>query len=144
VIETNVETWDKVMAINLKGPYLCCRAVVPHMIGQHYGKIINISSSAAYHFFPGFGAYSSSKAGLLAFTKVLSEEVKEYDVNVNALCLGLINTDRTRKRITGKEIGADPKEWLQPEDVADVVLYFASDLARSVHGAALDVFGKRR
>ncbi|MGI9860859.1 SDR family NAD(P)-dependent oxidoreductase [Moorella naiadis] len=137
--ETSLADWEEMIHINLTGTFLCTRAVLPQMIERRSGCILNISSTAASHFFPGFSAYGASKAGVLAFTKIAAEEVKEYDVRINALNLGLINTASTRARIHD----SDPATWVQPEEVATVALFLASDVARAINGAVIDVTGKR-
>ena len=93
VVETSNEEWLSQISINLNGTFFCTKAVLPAMIRNRYGKIINISSSAAKHFFPGFGAYAASKGGIVSFTHTLSEEVKQYGINVNAIYLGMTNTE---------------------------------------------------
>jgi len=144
VVETSKEEWDRQIGVNLTGTFLCSREVLPVMIAKGCGKIVNISSSAAKHFFPGFGAYASSKGGIVSFTHTLSEEVKEYGINVNAVYLGMTNTDYTRRRLENDPaITIDLKEMLQVEEVSKVVLFLASDEAAPIMGAALDVFGKK-
>jgi NAD(P)-dependent dehydrogenase (short-subunit alcohol dehydrogenase family) len=144
VAETTKEDWDMQIGVNLTGTFLCTRAVLPHMIKKKYGKIVNISSSAAKHFFPGFGAYASSKAGMVGFTQTLSEEVKEHNINVNALYLGMINTEYTRARMgTDKAVTSQLDDMLQVDEVSKVVMFFASDDASPIMGAAVDVFGKK-
>ncbi|MBI9104199.1 MAG: SDR family oxidoreductase [Spirochaetales bacterium] len=142
--ETSKEDWDRQIDINLTGTFLCTRAVLPEMIKKRYGKIVNISSSAAKLFFPGFGAYSASKAGIVGLTHTLSEEVKQHNINVNALYLGMINTENTRARM-GKDpaVTSQLEEMLQVEEVSKVVLFFASDDSSAIMGAAVDVFGKK-
>ncbi len=142
--ETSKELWDMQIGVNLTGAFLCCREVVPIMKEKRYGKIINISSSAAKHYFPGFGAYAASKAGMVSLTRTLSEEVKEYGINVNALYLGMTNTEYTRERMNEDAAVTIPlDEMLQVDEVAKVVLFFASDEAAPMAGAAVDVFGKK-
>ncbi len=144
VVETSKEEWDRQIGVNLTGTFLCSREVLPVMIAKGCGKIVNISSSAAKHFFPGFGAYASSKGGIVSFTHTLSEEVKEYGINVNAVYLGMTNTDYTRRRLENDPaVTIDLKEMLQVEEVSKVVLFLASDEAAPIMGAALDVFGKK-
>ena len=144
VVETSKEEWDRQIGVNLTGTFLCSREVLPVMIAKGCGKIVNISSSAAKHFFPGFGAYASSKGGIVSFTHTLSEEVKEYGINVNAVYLGMTNTDYTRRRLENDPaVTIDLKEMLQIEEVSKVVLFLASDEAAPIMGAALDVFGKK-
>ncbi len=144
VVDTSKEEWDRQIAVNLDGTFLCSREVLPYMIERRYGKIVNISSSAAKHFFPGFGAYASSKGGIVSFTHTLSEEVKEYGINVNALYLGMTNTEYTRQRIeSDPAVTIKLEDMLQVEEVAKVVLFFASDDASPIMGAAVDVFGRK-
>lgn len=144
VVDTSKDQWDRQIAVNLDGTFLCSREVLPYMIERRYGKIVNISSSAAKHFFPGFGAYASSKGGIVSFTHTLSEEVKDYGINVNALYLGMTNTDYTRQRIENDPaVTINLDDMLQVEEVSKVVLFFASDDASPIMGAAIDVFGKK-
>ncbi|MFO7729854.1 MAG: SDR family oxidoreductase [Spirochaetia bacterium] len=144
VIETSKAEWDRQIGINLTGTFLCTREVLPLMIRKSYGKIVNISSSAAKHFFPGFGAYAASKGGIVSFTHTLSEEVKQFGINVNAVYLGMTNTEYTRQRIdSDPAVSIDLDEMLQVDEVSKVVLFLASDEAAPVMGAALDVFGKK-
>jgi len=144
VVDTSVEDWKKQIDTNLNGTFYCTKAVLPHMISRQYGKILNIASAAAKVYFPGFGAYSAAKAGIIGFTNVLSEEVKLHNINVNSVLLGMINTEKTRERI-----GNDPAvtialdEMLQTPEVSKVVLFLVSDEAGPIKGAALDVFGNR-
>jgi len=144
VAETPVEEWDQQIRINLSGTFYCTKAVLPGMIARRCGKIINISSSAAKHFFPGFGAYAASKGGIVSFTHTLSEEVKHHGINVNAIYLGMTNTEHSRERL-----GIDPaitttlNDMMQVEDVSAVVLFLASEEAAPIMGAAIDVFGRK-
>jgi len=123
ILETDVNIWRKIIDINLTGSFLCAREVALIMKGQNGGKIINISSVAAKLFFPGFGAYSASKAGLVGFSNVLAEEL-EY----------------SRSRIKDDE----PQDWLQPDEVADVIIFLCSSQANIITGTAIDVFGRRK
>ncbi len=144
VAETPVWDWKKQIDTNLSGTFFCVRAVLPHMLRQKYGKILNIASAAAKVYFPGFAAYAAAKAGVVNFTSILNEEVKYQNINVNSILLGMTNTERTRERI-----GNDPAvtiqldEMLQPEEVSRVALFLVSDDARPIKGAAIDVFGNR-
>jgi len=142
VAETSKEDWDLQIGVDLNGTFYCTRAVLPRMLKKKYGKIINISSSAARHFFPGFGAYAAAKGGMVSFTHTLQEEVKYDNINVNAIYLGMTNTEYTRERMHEHESVTIPLEdMLQPPEVSRVVLWLASDEAAPVKGAAIDVFG---
>lgn len=144
VINTTVEEWNSQINTNLNGTFYCTKAVLKAMIDKRYGKIINISSTAAKHFFPGFGAYSASKGGVVSFTQTLSEEVKEYGINVNAIYLGMTNTEYTRKRFDSDDaVTILLEEMLQVEEVSKVVTFLASDEASPIMGAAIDVCGKK-
>src|SRR5262249_59032374 len=79
------EAWAAVMSVNLDGPFHCCRTVVPHMIAQNYGRIVNIASIAGKEGNPNASAYSASKAALIALTKSLGKELAEYDIAVNCI-----------------------------------------------------------
>ncbi|MCC0631361.1 MULTISPECIES: SDR family NAD(P)-dependent oxidoreductase [unclassified Clostridioides] len=144
VVDTTIEDWDAQIKTNLSGTFYCTKAVLRTMIDKKYGKIINISSTAAKHFFPGFGAYAASKGGMVSFTQTLSEEVKEYGINVNAIYLGMTNTEYTRKRFNYDDAVTIPlEEMLQVEEVSKVVTFLASDEASPIMGAAIDVCGKK-
>lgn len=144
VAETTVEQWHRHIATNLDGTFYCIKAVLPGMISRRYGKIVNISSAGAKMFFPGFGAYAASKGGIVSLTQILSEEVKEYGINVNAVYLGMTNTEHTRDRFDSDAAITVPlEEMMQVDEVAKVILFLASDEAHPIMGAAIDVFGKK-
>ena len=93
--EIDVALWDKVMAVNLRGPFLMVKHAAPAMIAQKYGKIINISSGTAYKGMPSMLHYVTSKGGIVAFTRALSRELGQHSICVNTLAPGLIETDGT-------------------------------------------------
>jgi NAD(P)-dependent dehydrogenase (short-subunit alcohol dehydrogenase family) len=139
-----LEEWARQLSINLTGTFLCCRAVIPAMKARRYGKIINISSSAATTYFPGFGAYAASKAGIVSLTRTLSEELKEYGINVNVINLGMTNTEHTRERMGNDAAVTIPlEEMLQVDEVAKVALFLASDESSPIMGAAIEVLGRK-
>ncbi|MDR3573045.1 MAG: SDR family NAD(P)-dependent oxidoreductase [Anaerolineaceae bacterium] len=144
VAETSIEDWQKQIDTNLNGSFYCTKAVLPHMLSRKYGKILNIASAAAKVFFPGFAAYGASKAGLVNFTNILSEEVKLQNINVNSIYLGMTNTEYTRERMNKDAAVTIPlEEMMQPPEVSKVVLFLVSDEAAPIKGAAIDVFGNR-
>jgi len=107
-IEMTEEDWDKVIAVNLKGVFLFTKAVVPHMIKQRYGRIINISSIAGSVVgFPNLTHYCASKAGVLGFTKALALELAQYNITVNAIAPGPIETPGTRALSTTENVRTD-------------------------------------
>lgn len=140
------EDWDLVLDVNLKGAFLCSRAVVPHMKERRYGKIINISSRA-YLGNIGQANYSSSKGGIVSLTRSLGFELARYNINVNCVAPGLIDTELSRKMkpdIREMAIASTPiKRIGQPVDVANAVLFFASDESSFIVGQTLLVCGGR-
>ena len=136
--ETDEETWDRMMQMNLKSAFLCSKSVIPHMMRQGRGSIVNIASRPALKGSPGLSAYGASKAGVLNLTQSLAEELKEHNINVNAIIPGTMDTPGNRKSMPG----ADFAKWVQPRDVARVIAFLSSDDARAVSGAAIPVFGK--
>jgi NAD(P)-dependent dehydrogenase (short-subunit alcohol dehydrogenase family) len=139
VISTPVEEWDRILEVNLRGTFLCCREVLPIMLERNCGSIVNVSSSAARHPFPGYGAYSASKAGIVALTMVLAEEIKGSRVRVNAILPGLVATETMRARLGSEDLeGA-----MEPIDVARVIAFLASDDAWAIHGAAIEAYGRK-
>lgn len=140
------EDWDRVMEVNLKGTFNCCKAVAGIMKQQGYGKIVNVSSIAGkmgdITSAPGYG---SSKAGVDALTKTLARQLARYGINVNAVSPHAIETemsgqwseDRRKEIIASIPLGRLGK----PEDVAEAVLFLASDNASFITGEILDVNG---
>lgn len=144
------ELWDEVMNINVKSTFLCCRAALALMKKQNWGRIINMSSLAA-HDGGGAGAahYAAAKAAIAAFTKGLAKEAAPNGITVNCLAPGLINTafhdtfstPASRQNMVNNTPLAREGE---PADVANVVLFLASDLASFITGETLNVNGGQR
>ena len=144
IVDTPIDEWKKHIDTNLNGSFYCTKAVLPGMIEKRYGKIVNLSSSGAKLFFPGFGAYAASKGGIVSMTQILSEEVKNYGINVNAIYLGMTNTEKTRERFdSDAAITVELDEMLQVDEVGKIVLFLASEEGSPIMGAAIDVFGKK-
>ncbi len=136
--DTDEKTWDRMMNMNLKSTFLCSKAVLPQMIKQNYGRIINISSRAALKGLAGVGAYSASKAGVLNLTETIADEVKDHDINVNAILPSTIDTPANRKDMPN----SDFSKWVKPEEIARVMVFLASDDSKPISGAAIPVYGK--
>lgn len=142
VVEMSLEDWDRTMAVNLRGPFLCTKAVLPIMMEKRAGKIINIASDSARKGWATGSAYCASKFGLLGLTEAVSEEVAdEYGININALCVGGVDTIMTREALDYAGYEVDWNKIMQPEDIGDVCVFFASEESRSIYGAFIDVFG---
>jgi len=137
VVDMTLEEWNRVLEVNLTGPFLCSRAAMPAMIAQRSGKIINISSIGARYGAAGRSPYRSSKTALLQFTYCLAAEVKQYGIDVNAVCPGPTET-RMMKDIARGNLFPD---LIRPEEIAEVVLFLASQESSAITGTALDAFG---
>ncbi len=139
------EAFNKVIDVNLKGTFICTRAVVPYMIRQNYGRIINASSIVALYGNIGQTNYVASKAGVIGMTKVWARELGKYGITVNAVAPGFIETDMTKKmpeKIFNMMVERTPlKRAGKPEDVANVYLFLASDEASFINGAVISVDG---
>ena len=139
------QDWDRVLEVNLKGTYLCSRAIIKTMISKRSGRIINIVSPSALTGRPGQTNYSASKGGIVSFTKSLSKEMAKLGITVNAICPGLISTPMT------ENLDQETKESFlsmipmgkfgSPEDIANAVLFLASEKTGYVTGQVLAVDG---
>lgn len=138
VSSTPESDWDFSMDINLKSAFLCSKAVLPYMVKQNYGKIVNVSAKPAVEkrVRAKSGAYAVSKMGVKVLTETIAEEVKQY--NINCIIPSTIDTPANRLSL----LKGDPSKWVKPEDIAKVVLFLVSDDSKVIRGASLPVFGK--
>lgn len=144
--ELSEADWDRVVDVNLKGVFLCCRAVIPVMKQQGRGHIVNIASIAARNGGTMAGVhYVASKGGVLAMTKKLGKELGQYGIVVNGLNPGTSQTEMTATWdptiIEGIIRNTPLGRTVTPEDIAEVVAFLASDAARFVHGETVEVNG---
>ncbi|MEM2338952.1 MAG: glucose 1-dehydrogenase [Nitrososphaerales archaeon] len=146
--EMNEDEWDKVLNVNLKGPFLCSTAVGKIMIKQKSGKIINISSIAGINAFPFRIAYCTSKAGLIMLTKVLAIEWAKYNINVNAIAPGYVKTEMIAELVRKGVINYESLEKRIPmgrlaamSDIAKTALFLASDESNYINGSVIVVDG---
>jgi NAD(P)-dependent dehydrogenase (short-subunit alcohol dehydrogenase family) len=136
--EVDPRTYDKMMQLNLNAGFVLARAVVPQMIKQNRGWIVNIASKAAWDHAAGGSLYAASKAAALAMMNSLAADVKPYDINVNSVLPSIIDTAVNRAAMPN----ADFSKWPKPEEIARVILFLCSEDARVIHGAAIPVFGR--
>ena len=138
-------TFDAVVNVNLKGVFLCTRAVVPHMIRNGGGVILNASSIVGLYGNFGQTNYAATKAGVISFTKTWARELGKFRIRVNAVAPGFIATDMVKampQKVLDNMAAHTPLGLLgEPADIANAYVYLASDAARFVHGAVLSVDG---
>ena len=136
VWQTTIEQWDTMMKINLRGTFLCCHAVAPHMVDRGEGKIINIASSSARMADDDLGPYTASKWAVAGYTTSLAKSVRPHGIRVNGLNPGWVDTDMSREL----DPAGDP-EWSTPEEIAGAALYLATDAPRDMTGQFIDICG---
>jgi NAD(P)-dependent dehydrogenase (short-subunit alcohol dehydrogenase family) len=147
VLETDERAWNRVLSINLNGTYLCCRAVLPHMIRQGGGSIINVASTVGAHdACANAVAYVTSKGGVTLFTRAVAIDHAKQGVRVNAICPGATDTPMLRNALSPEAIDALAKSQPigrlgRPEELAKAALFLASDDSSFVTGTAMYVDG---
>ena len=149
-IQNSPALWDKLIAVNLKGPIHCCRAVLDGMIAAGGGKIVTISSDSGRVGSTGEAVYSACKGGIIAFCKTLARELARYNINVNVVCPGITDTALIRE-VTQAEYGKKVIDAVvrtipfrrmgRPEEIAAAVTFFASPDADFITGQVLSVSG---
>jgi NAD(P)-dependent dehydrogenase (short-subunit alcohol dehydrogenase family) len=142
--EITAEEWDRVAAVNIKGPFLCAKAVFPQMKRQRAGKIINISSSTAYWGTPNFLHYVASKAALIGMTRALAREVGQFGINVNAIAPGLVEHEgqNAPKALTELQLKERSIKRIQtPDDLMGTLVFLASSDSDFMTGQAIVVDG---
>ncbi|MED1607670.1 glucose 1-dehydrogenase [Cytobacillus kochii] len=141
-LETNESEWDKIININLKGPYMATNAVLPTMLDRGEGTIINIASVAGLVAGKGGAAYTASKHAVIGYTKHLASAYASQGIRVNAICPGTIITPLVKDIINNIPVENIPaKRFGQQEEVAELAVFLASNQANFVHGAAIPIDG---
>ena len=147
VWETDFDEWRKVLRINLDGPFICCKAIVPTMIRQDYGRIVNIASIAGKEGNPNAAHYSASKAGLIALTKSLGKELARYNIMVNAVTPAAAKTaifDQMTQQHIDFMLSKIPKNrFVLVEELAALAAWLASEDCSFSTGAVFDISGGR-
>lgn len=145
LIRMTEEDWDNVMSVNLKGVFLCTKAVSRSMMKRRYGKIINITSVVGITGNAGQGNYSASKAGVIGFTKSMAKELASRGIRVNAVAPGLIQTDITN--VLKDEVKAEMLKMIplntmgSPADIANLVVFLASEKSDYITGQIIKIDG---
>jgi NAD(P)-dependent dehydrogenase (short-subunit alcohol dehydrogenase family) len=135
----NIETtvFDAMLSLNLRSGYTLARAVLPAMLKQRHGSIVNVAAKAAFDHGAGAAAYAASKAAAVAMMDSLAADVKGTGVRVNSILPSIIDTAVNRKAMPNANFAA----WPKPEEIAQVILFLCSDNAAVIHGAAVPVYG---
>lgn len=145
LIRMKTDDWDDVINTNLRGVYLCTKAVVRGMMKKRYGKIVNIASVVGISGNAGQGNYSASKAGIIGFTKSIAKELGSRGININGVAPGFVETDMTNvlnDKVKEEMLKLIPlKRFARPEDIADVVAFLCSEKANYITGQIINVDG---
>jgi NAD(P)-dependent dehydrogenase (short-subunit alcohol dehydrogenase family) len=126
------------MNLNAKSVFLVCRAVIPHMITQGSGKIVSVAAKSGLQGAAGTSIYNASKSVIIRLTESMSAELKDKGINVNCVLPTIIDNPANREQMPK----ADFAKWVSPEQMADVLIYLASEAASALHGAAVPVYGR--
>jgi 2-dehydro-3-deoxy-L-rhamnonate dehydrogenase (NAD+) len=147
VVDYPVEDWKRVIDIDLNGPFLCCRAVVPHMVKANYGRIVNIASIAGKEGNPNAAAYAAAKGGLIAFTKALGKELAQTGVLVNCVTPAAAQTailDQVTPEFVKFMLSKIPMgRFVRVEEIAALVCWLASEDCSFSTGGVFDISGGR-
>lgn len=135
--ETTTSTLDQMLALNLRSGFILARAVMPAMLSAGRGSIINIAAKAALDHGAGAAAYAASKAAAVALMDSLAADAMGSGVRVNSILPSIIDTPANRAAMPQSDFAA----WPKPDDIAQIVLFLSSDLAKTIHGAAVPVYG---
>jgi NAD(P)-dependent dehydrogenase (short-subunit alcohol dehydrogenase family) len=134
---TSAATWDFLFDVNARSVVNMAAAVVPAMLAAGGGKIVNVAPAAALKGGATMGAYSASKAAVVRLTEAMAAELRDRNINVNCVLPTIIDTPQNRAAMPA----ADASRWIAPDDLANVIVFLASDQARALHGAAIPVSG---
>ena len=135
IVATSDESWDRVLDVNLKGAFLCTRAVLAQMIDRRRGRILNVAAISGRLGTPRLASYCASKWGLIGFTKAAAEEVAPHNVQIMAVCPGSVDPEMLAKGLPGA------KPDMAPDAVAALLLYLGTEAPDAMNGSALAMFG---
>lgn len=138
VHEMDIDTWERMLQLNLRSTFLCSKHAARPMIAQRWGRIINISSRAGVQPGPKAAAYAASKAAVVSLTESQAEELKHHFITVNTVLPSIVDTPANRQGMPN----ADFSSWPKGEEIAPVVVFLASEEAKLINGAAIPVYGR--
>ena len=130
--------WDQMMQLNLKSAFLCIKSVLPVMKAQNYGRIVSVAARSGLKGDAMVAPYAVSKGGVILLTQSVADEVKDYDITVNTVMPSIVDTPLNQEAMAD----ADFSRWVPPEELAEVMLFLASDRAKVISGAAVPVYNK--
>ena len=136
--ETELKTWEFMLNLNARSVFLTCRAIIPHMLAQQSGKIVNVAARAGLSGGARMAPYAVSKSAVIRLTESMAAELKGHNINVNCVLPGTIDTPKNRAEMPE----ADWSRWVTPDAIAHVILFLAADAAAAIQGAAVPVYGK--
>jgi len=139
-----MKVWDEIYNVNLRSAVLMMKAILPMMIRQKSGNIVNVGSGAAIRGLPGSAAYSAAKAGLVCLTQALGDEVRADGIRVNAICPGPIDTEMFKESARRDYILSAGGDVFEPETIANGVLYLVSDMSKGMNSQILTIRGFNR
>ncbi len=135
--EHSMETWDRMMALNLRSAFICCRAALPGMYVREWGRVVLVSSRAARHERSNQGAYAAAKAGVAVLAETIAEEARGTNVTANVIAPSILDTPSNRAALPN----ADHSKWVSLEDVAATVAFLISEQAGQLRGAWMPLLG---
>ena len=136
--QSDPKVFDQMLMLNVRSGYVLSHEIVPVMLQQGSGVIVNVASRAAVDHAPGVAAYAASKAAAVAMVDSLAADLKGTGVRVNSILPSIIDTEANRKAMPG----SDFSKWPKPDDIARVILFLSSDDAKLIHGASVPVYGE--
>jgi NAD(P)-dependent dehydrogenase (short-subunit alcohol dehydrogenase family) len=137
VAETSVDDWEHMLSVNLRSAFLLSRAVLPHMLGAGWGRIIHVSSKTAVEPRAKQAGYAVSKMGLITLTEAIAAEVKGTGVTANVILPSIIDTPANRASMPK----ANPEKWVSPEQIAATMRFLCSDSGAAINGASIPMYG---
>jgi len=138
LVETPVADLEHLFTMNVKTAYVCAQAVLPVMLRQRWGRIVNVTARPGLIGGASVSAYAITKAGVAALTRALADEVREHGITVNAIAPSTIDTPANRAAMPD----ADPARWAKPEEIAATLVFLASDAAAAISGAIIPVYAR--
>lgn len=136
--EHTLDDWDLEMAVNARAPFLLCRAILPSMAARGSGVVVNLASIWASRGGPDRAAYIAAKHAVLGLTRALAAEYGPAGVRINAVSPGPVRTPMTR------DLGGDQSDWMEPDEIAEAIVFLCSDASSGMLGANLEVLGRGR